>query len=111
MPQYVATDFASNNYRGETESLRSITEIESNVVKQLSHQYHKILSLRNTKEELASSLSLHTVRSQYYHLLDETESNIQFIASGQGNIGRSEAEPNIILYGRNQLDVGRGQVQ
>ena len=25
------------------------------------------------------------------HLLDETESNIQFIASGQGNIGRSEA--------------------
>ena len=45
------------------------------------------------------------------HLLDETESNIQFIASGQGNIGRSEAEPNIILYGRNQLDVGRGQVQ
>ena len=45
------------------------------------------------------------------HLLDETESNIQFIASGQGNIGRSEAEPNIILYGRNQLDVGGGQVQ
>ena len=45
------------------------------------------------------------------HLLDETESNIQFIASEQGNIGRSEAEPNIILYGRNQLDVGRGQVQ
>ena len=26
------------------------------------------------------------------HLLDETESSIQFIASGQGNIGRSEAE-------------------
>ena len=23
------------------------------------------------------------------HLLDETESNIQFIASGQGNIGRN----------------------
>ena len=45
------------------------------------------------------------------HLLDETESNIQFIASGQGNIGRSEAEPNIILYGCNELDVGRGQVQ
>ena len=45
------------------------------------------------------------------HLLDETESNIQFIASGQGNIERSEAEPNIILYGRNQLDVGQGQVQ
>ena len=45
------------------------------------------------------------------HLLDETESNIQFIASGQGNIGRSEAEPNIILYGRDQLDAGRGQVQ
>ena len=39
------------------------------------------------------------------HLLDETESNIQFIASGQGNTGRSEAEPNIILYGRNQLDM------
>ena len=31
------------------------------------------------------------------HLLDETESNIQFIESGQGNIRRSEAEPNIIL--------------
>ena len=40
------------------------------------------------------------------HLLDETESNSQFIASGQGNTRRSEAEPNIILYGRNQLDVG-----
>ena len=26
------------------------------------------------------------------HLLDETESHIQFIASWQGNIGRSEAE-------------------
>ena len=45
------------------------------------------------------------------HLLDEIEPNIQFIASGEGNIGRSEAEPNIILYGRKQLDVGRGQVQ
>ena len=45
------------------------------------------------------------------HLLDGTESNIQFSTSGQGNIGRSKAEPNIILYGRNQLDVGRGQVQ
>ena len=45
------------------------------------------------------------------HLLDETESNIQFIASGQDNIGGSEAEPNVILYGRNQLDAGRGQVQ
>ena len=33
------------------------------------------------------------------------------LASGQGSIERSEAEPNIILYGRNQLDVGRGQVQ
>ena len=45
------------------------------------------------------------------HLLDETESNFQFIGSGQGNIGRSEDEPNIILHRRNQLDVGRGQVQ
>ena len=45
------------------------------------------------------------------HLLDETESNIQSIASGQGNIGRSEVEPNIILHTRNKLDVGRGQVQ
>ena len=49
--------------------------------------------------------------SDIKHLLDETVSNIQFIASVQGNIGRNEAEPNIILYGRNQLDVGRGQVQ
>ena len=40
------------------------------------------------------------------HLLDETESNIQFIAFGQGN-----AEPSIILYWRNQLDLGQGQVQ
>ena len=40
------------------------------------------------------------------HLLDETESNIQFIASRQGNIGRSKAEPNIILYGCNELGVG-----
>ena len=43
--------------------------------------------------------------------IDEIESNVQFIVSGQGNIGRSEAGPNIILYGRNQLDVGRGRVQ
>ena len=34
------------------------------------------------------------VDSLIKHLLDETESNIQFIASGQGNIGRSEAEQN-----------------
>ena len=27
-----------------------------------------------------------------------------------GNIGRSEADPDIILYGCNELDVGRGQV-
>ena len=40
-------------------------------------------------------------QSDNEHLLD-----IPFIASGQGNIGRSEAEPNIILYGSNQLDVG-----
>ena len=45
------------------------------------------------------------------HLLDETESNIQFVASRQGNIGRSEAEPNIILYAGYQLDAGRSQVQ
>ena len=45
------------------------------------------------------------------HLLDETEFNIQFNASGQGNIGQSKAEPNIILYWCNQLDVGQGQVQ
>ena len=32
------------------------------------------------------------------HLLDETESNIQFIASRQGNIGRSEAEPNYFVW-------------
>ena len=45
------------------------------------------------------------------HLLDEAKSNIQFIASKQGNIGRSETEPNIILHGGNQLDVGRAQVR
>ena len=31
------------------------------------------------------------------HLLDETESNVQFIASGQSSIGLSFASPNIIL--------------
>ena len=56
-----------------------------------------------------SKQNLDTIK--HLHVLDETKSNIQFIASGQGNIGQSEAEPNIILYGRNQLDVGRGQVQ
>ena len=45
------------------------------------------------------------------HLLNETEPNIQFIASRQSNNGRNETEPNIILYGHNQLDVGWGQVQ
>ena len=55
--------------------------------------------------------SLFPVQVNKKHILDETKFNIQFIASGQGNIGRSEAEPNIILYGCNELDVGRGQVQ
>ena len=40
------------------------------------------------------------------HLLDESESDIQFVVSRQGNIGQSKAEPNIILCGHNQLDVG-----
>ena len=31
------------------------------------------------------------------HLLDETESNIQFIASRQGNIGGSEARKLVLL--------------
>ena len=33
------------------------------------------------------------------HLLDETESNIQFIASGQGNIGRSELRTILFFTG------------
>ena len=40
---------------------------------------HAIITLQNIK-----------------HLLDKTESIIQFIVSVQGNIGRSEADPNII---------------
>ena len=56
-------------------------------------------------------LGVYSRKYVFKHLMDETESNIQFVASGQSNIGRSEAEPNIVLYGRNQLDVERGQVQ
>ena len=66
-----------------------------------------VLLLNHCPEHQESS----TEMSDAKHLLDETEYDIQFIASGQGNIGQSEAEPNIIFYGRNQLDVGRGQVQ
>ena len=62
-------------------------------------------------EEIISMLSKSCNDHNNKKLLDETESNIQFIACGRGNIGRSEAEPNIILYGCNELDVGRGQVQ
>ena len=32
------------------------------------------------------------------HLLDETESNIQFNASGRGNIGRGKAKLSPILF-------------
>ena len=58
---------------------------------------------------MRSSLLNNLCNDNNKHLLDETESNIQFIASGQGNIGRSKSESNIILHLRNQLDVGRGQ--
>ena len=64
--------------------------------------------LKNCQIRYLLCISLETNNK---HLLDETESNIQFIVSGQGNTGRSEAEPNVILYRRNQLDVGQGQVQ
>ena len=50
-----------------------------------------------------------TSDATYQTLRGRNKSIIQF-ASGQGNIGRSEAEPNIILYGRNQLRVRQGQV-
>ena len=65
----------------------------------------------HSEKECCLSKSGSFISTKNKHLLDETDSNIQFIASGQCNIGRSEADPNIILYGRNQLDVGRGQVQ
>ena len=69
------------------------------------------ISFDTEADSLLLNFFLATHSLHIEHLLDETESNIQFIASGQGNIGRSEAEPNIILYRRNQLDAGRGQVQ
>ena len=37
-------------------------------------------------------MCIHTItHTDIKHLMDETESNIQFIASGQDNIGQSEA--------------------
>ena len=76
------------------------------------HQDMLILSKVISYSKLFNKLCVRTqALRNIKHLLGKTKSNIQFIASGQGNIGRSEAKPNIILYGHNQLDVGRGQVQ
>ena len=69
------------------------------------------MDIQNISNHSPQEIHKQVTEYDFKHLLDETEPNIQFIASGQGNIGRSKAEPNIILYGRNQLDVGRGQVQ
>ena len=69
------------------------------------------ISFDTEADSLLLNFFLATHSLHIKHVLDETESNIQCIASWQGNIGRSETEPYIILYGRNQLDVGQGQVQ
>ena len=73
----------------------------------------KLLNLWASKEHSFFFWNITFHNRNNKRLLEKTESNmyIQFIASGQGNIGRGEAEPNIILYGRNQLDVGQGQVK
>ena len=52
-----------------TESLRTVTKNFSHTIKQLFHQYHKILALCNIKGELASSFSLNIARSQYFVVL------------------------------------------
>ena len=49
-----------------TESLCSATKTFSHTIKQLLHQYHKLLALCNIKGELASSFSLNIARSQYF---------------------------------------------
>ena len=78
---------------------------------QTASNFRHLLSCGTKAEIRKISKTMLIFSDDNKHLLDETESNIQFIASGQGNIGRSEAEPNIIFYGCNELDVGRGQVQ
>ena len=52
-----------------TESLRTVTKNFTHTIKQLFHQYHKILALCNIKGELASSFSLNIARSQYFLVL------------------------------------------
>ena len=51
------------------QSLCSATKTFICAIKQLSHQYHKILALCNIKEELASSFSMNIARSQYFVVL------------------------------------------
>ena len=48
-----------------TESLCTVKNF-SHPIKQLFHQYHKILALYNIKGELASSFSLNIACSQYF---------------------------------------------
>ena len=66
------TDFGTKHFCGATytdghvtESLCRATKTFSHAIKQFLHQYHKILSLCNIKEELASLFFLSITRSQY----------------------------------------------
>ena len=60
MTDFETTDFCRTTYAdgGGTESLCSATKPFSKTIKQLLHQYLKILTLCNIKGELANSFSL-----------------------------------------------------
>ena len=72
MSQYDATDFQTKKscctaYADgrAKESLCSTTKTFTDTIKQLLHQYHKILALCNIRGELASWFPLNISRSQY----------------------------------------------
>ena len=83
MSQYHAIVFATKSICRATyddcratESLYSATKNFSHMIKQLLHQYHKILALSNIKGELASSFSSNIARSQYFVVLMQSLINI-----------------------------------
>ena len=69
---YDATDFVTKQFCRTAytddrakESLSSATKTFSHTIKQLLHQYHKILAWCNIAGQFASSFSLNITRSQY----------------------------------------------
>ena len=75
MWQYDTKDFATKFFLttyadgGITESLCSATKAFRHTIKQLLHQYHKVIAMCNNKGEIATSFSMKTAHSQYSMVL------------------------------------------